>query len=64
MPKIANLTWSGSFKRAFRACVLRTPNDPLFRARMRWFMENPFDVRLKTHQVFRSSCEDYREMAM
>lgn len=51
MPKIARLTWSGSFKRAFRARVLRTPNECLFQARMCWFVENPFDSRLKTHQL-------------
>jgi len=51
MPRINEIVWAGSFKRAFRTRVLGQPPEQVFRERLAIFIENPFDARLKTHKL-------------
>lgn len=51
MGKIEQLNWSSSFKRAFSKRVLNTPNEANFETKLKVFLENPFDPRIKTHKL-------------
>jgi len=51
MPKINQITWAPSFKRAFRKRILGTPEEPLFRQKLEAFLNDPFTPALHTHKL-------------
>lgn len=51
MPKVKEIAWSSSFKRAYRKRVLGTSDEKLFYEKLQAFVENPFDQRLKCHKL-------------
>jgi len=51
MPKIKEIIWSSSFKRAFKKRVIGRPFEKSFRVKVELFLENPFHPNLKTHKL-------------
>jgi addiction module RelE/StbE family toxin len=51
MPKIKELIWSSSFKRAFKKHVVGKYFEKTFPEKVELFVENPFNPLLKTHKL-------------
>jgi len=51
MPRIRQLVWGTSFRRAFRRRVIGTVREGAFRETLTVFVEDPFDRRLRTHKL-------------
>ena len=51
MPRIREIVWTTGFKRAFRKRLVRSSDKRLFEERLKTFVEDPFDPRLKAHKL-------------
>jgi addiction module RelE/StbE family toxin len=45
------VSFSDSFKKVFKKRVKSTENETEFWIRLEWFIDDPFDARLKTHKL-------------
>lgn len=51
MPRISQIAWAPSFKRAFHKRVAGSPLEKAFQERLQAFIEDPFAPGLRTHKL-------------
>jgi len=51
MPKIEEIHWGSSFRRAYRKRIAKSPLEKQFARQMKAFIEDPFAPGLKTHKL-------------